>query len=255
MASHQTITDLYLIRHGQAVSNVEPVVGGMRGDTGLTALGREQAGRLRDRLAASGEIRADVLIASSLPRARETAEIVAPAFGLPIRFDDEVQELRVGEADGMTIEEHKAAHGWVDLEDEPLRPIAPGGEGWGQFVLRASVALERITREHRGKTVVIVTHGGVIDVSFVHFFGMSALRVPPAGFLTRNTSLTQWQEEPHRAGKRWRLVRYNDDAHLADQERGAWLRWEDFDAKAKAERAASEKPAVPVPTEEPPAGA
>ena len=35
-------TELYLIRHGEAVANVEPIIGGMRGDTGLTDLGREQ---------------------------------------------------------------------------------------------------------------------------------------------------------------------------------------------------------------------
>ena len=34
-------TDLYLIRHGEAVANVEPIIGGMRGDVGLTELGRK----------------------------------------------------------------------------------------------------------------------------------------------------------------------------------------------------------------------
>ena len=33
------MTHLYLIRHGEAVSNVEPIIGGMRGDTGLSPLG------------------------------------------------------------------------------------------------------------------------------------------------------------------------------------------------------------------------
>jgi len=82
------VTHLYLIRHAEAVSNVEPIIAGMRGDTGLTAHGVAQAERLRDRLAA-GEIAADVLIASTLPRAQQTAEIIAPALGLPIIWDDE----------------------------------------------------------------------------------------------------------------------------------------------------------------------
>ncbi len=96
-------TNLYLIRHGEAVVNVKPIVGDMRGDTGLTPLGVTQAERLRDRLAATGEISADVLIASTMPRARQTAEIIAPALGLPILWDDDVQEMRSGEADGMTL--------------------------------------------------------------------------------------------------------------------------------------------------------
>ena len=66
-------------------------VAGPLGDEGLTERGRLQAARLRDRLAATGEIAADVLIASPLARARQTAEIIAPALALPIIFDDDVQ--------------------------------------------------------------------------------------------------------------------------------------------------------------------
>ena len=73
------MTHLYLIRHGESVANVQPIVAGMRGDVGLTERGVAQADRLRERLA-QGEIAADVLIASTLPRARQTAEIIAPAL-------------------------------------------------------------------------------------------------------------------------------------------------------------------------------
>ena len=86
MADSQ-MTNLYLIRHGEAHSNVNPVIGGMKGDQGLTPLGRAQAQRLRDRLMRSGEIKADVLIASDLPRAAQTAETIAPALRLPITWD------------------------------------------------------------------------------------------------------------------------------------------------------------------------
>ncbi|NCC33746.1 MAG: histidine phosphatase family protein, partial [Chloroflexia bacterium] len=98
------MTQLYLIRHGEAWANVQPILAGMQGDKGLTPRGVKQAERLRDRLA-HGELQADVLIASTLPRARQTAEIIQPALGLPIILDDEVQELRLGEADGMTNQE------------------------------------------------------------------------------------------------------------------------------------------------------
>ncbi len=129
-----SLTTLYLIRHGEAVSNVEPIVGGVRGDSGLTPRGVAQAERLRDRLAESHEIDADVLIASTMPRARQTAEIIAPALGLPIIFDDEVQEMRPGEADGLHVIEYRERFGIPDFEREPFRPLAPGGEGWAQFM-------------------------------------------------------------------------------------------------------------------------
>ena len=73
-------TQLYLIRHGESVANVEPIIGGMRGDAGLTDRGREQA-RLLQRLR-SEKLHADQLYASTLPRAWETADYVARALRL-----------------------------------------------------------------------------------------------------------------------------------------------------------------------------
>lgn len=235
------MTHLYLIRHGEAVANVQPIIAGMKGDSGLTERGRAQAERLRDRLARTALIAADVLIASTLPRARETAEIIQPALNLPIIFDDEVQELRIGEADGMSNSAAWAKFGVPDFDAEPLRPIAPGGESWGAFTLRVSKALTRITTEHADKTIVIVCHGGVIDCSFIHFFQMPSLVLPPTDFHTRNTSITHWEKVGRRSRSLWRLNSYNDIEHLHDVGVTESVRWEDVEPT---------HPANPVPTEE-----
>lgn len=231
-------THLYFVRHGQAVVNVTGAMGGPRGDTGLTMLGRAQAVRLRDRLS-TGEIRADILLASSLPRARETADIVAPALGLPVLLDDELQELRVGpEADGLSKDEYTRRFGWTDIVVNPLTPVDPGGESWARFMLRVGETITRIAEEHRGKTVFIVCHGGVIDGSFVHFFGLNAHEFPRARFHTTNTSLTHWSchrrvtDDNQHGNWGWRLGCYNDTRHLSG-----------LDATAFS------PPAAPVPTE------
>ncbi|MFV9505366.1 MAG: histidine phosphatase family protein [Oscillochloridaceae bacterium umkhey_bin13] len=237
------MTHLYLIRHGEAWGNVQPIVAGMQGDKGLTPRGVAQAERLRDRLA-RGELKADVLIASTLPRARQTAEIIQPALDLPIIFDDEVQELMIGEADGMTNQEAWAKFGLPDFDGHPLREIAPGGDSWGSFMLRVGRALTRITTEHAGKTIVVVCHGGVIDGSFIHFFQMPSLIVPPTDFHTRNTSLTHWEQLERRGRLMWRLNSYNDIAHLHDIGAVESVRWEDTDLTGNGH------PASPVPTEE-----
>ena len=164
------MTDLYLIRHGEALGAVLDIIG----DTTLSPLGILQAERLRDRLAATGEIVANVLISSTFKRAKQTAEIIAPALNLPIVFDDEVQELRDGVDEGMHEEEYRAKYGEVNFRETPFRQVAPAGENWGQFVLRVSTALDRIVREYEGKSIVIVCHGGVIGVSFHYFLGMGA---------------------------------------------------------------------------------
>lgn len=209
------VTQLYLIRHGEAVSNVEPVIAGMQGDAGLTPLGVAQAERLRDRLAASGEVAADVLIASTLPRARQTAKIIAPALGLPIIWDDEVQELRPGEADGLSLAEYRERYGSPEYESDPFQPLAPAGESWASFLVRAAAALLRIARDYQDKRIVVVCHGGVIDASFQTFAEMNLLAPKRLDFDTRNTSITHWSRHQHGdLPPRWRLMRYNDAAHL-----------------------------------------
>ncbi|HZS86468.1 MAG TPA: histidine phosphatase family protein [Chloroflexota bacterium] len=211
-------THLYLIRHGEAECHLRGIVGGRRGDVGLSALGVRQAEALRDRLANHREIAADLLIASTLPRARQTAEIIAPALDLPIILDDEVRELDPGDADGMRYDEVERTFGTFDIERQFLRPFAPGAESWAQFMVRVATALDRLWYEHRGKSVAVVCHGGVIEGSFVYFFGLGSLSKPPAGFSTANTSITHWEyrEAAERMPAQWYLVRYNDAAHLRD---------------------------------------
>ncbi|NJP04676.1 MAG: histidine phosphatase family protein [Chloroflexaceae bacterium] len=239
------MTRLYLIRHGEAESNVTPIMGGMRGDTGLTARGRQQAQRLHDRLA-SGEIAVDVLIASTLPRARQTAEIIAPALKLEPHLTDDIQELRIGEADGMNIQDAWAQFGTPDFDRYPLRPIAPGGESWGQFMLRVGTALQRITEEHAGKAIMLVCHGGFIDGSFVYFFELPSLSLPKSGFYTHNTSITSWQQTRYDQSLRWRLVGYNDIAHLYGMDLYESLPW----TSTKTDDAEhDDHPSVPLPTE------
>jgi probable phosphoglycerate mutase len=208
------VEHLILIRHGEAEANVHQVVGGLRGDTGLTARGVMQATRLRERLA-KGEIRADALLASSLPRAAATAEIVAPALGLPVVLDDELQELRPGEADGLSLQEAAQRFGMPDFEGAPDRPVSPGGESWAAFMTRVARALDRVVEEHAGETVVLVTHGGFVDGAFVRFLGLGEGRYLPATFATRHTSITRWERRPRWDGRvAWRLLCFNDDAHL-----------------------------------------
>jgi len=234
------MTNLYLIRHAEALGAVHNIIG----DTALSPFGIMQAERLRERLAATGEIAADVLISSTFVRARQTAEIIAHALGLPVVLDDDVQELRDGVAEGMHVKEYRARYGEVNFRETPFRQVAPAGENWGQFVLRVGTALDRITSQYEGKTVVIVCHGGVIGVSFFYFFGIGTLQYPQAGFDTCNTSITRWAKR-FISGRpsRWRLVCYNDDMHLRDIESSVRIPWKAISARP-AEGA--EQPIVPL---------
>lgn len=204
-------TKLVLIRHGESVSTVSRRIGGHRTCGGLSPLGRQQAERLRDRLAATKELGADVLYSSQYPRARQTAEIIAPALGgLKILEDEGFGEHDPGEiCDGMSYEEFIATYGQHDWS-EPFAETFPGGETIAAFHFRVGRAMHGALTEHAGSTIVVACHGGVIDYLFRFL-----LRMPSTGAFqlhTLNTAITEFQHVlPHT----WRLGRYNDAAHLA----------------------------------------
>jgi probable phosphoglycerate mutase len=209
------LTELILVRHGESDVNVQRVLGGEVSCTGLSDLGRRQATALRERWEAGDAPAADVLYSSPLPRARETAEIINPALGdLPIKIEQDLEELRPGQADGMTFAEMQEQFGPFEYRSRPDKSMVLDVETRLTFFYRTSRALEKVVADNVGKTVVIACHGGVIDVAFRHL-----LDVAPQGMFdlwTINTSLTEFrvQDADDKRG-RWMLVRYNDHAHLS----------------------------------------
>lgn len=212
-------THLVLVRHGEAVCNVSGVCGGRIGCEGLTDRGRHQVEALRDRLLATGELAgADALYASILPRAIETAELLAPALAArgadgepgpipPVGVDCGLCELHPGEADGLTWDVFSERFATIDWDVDPGQPIAPGGESWTGFVNRVSATLDVLAARHPGQLVVAACHAGVVEASLL-------AKLPVAGGLagarlqlrTRHASMTSWEIE----GEHWRLLAYND---------------------------------------------
>jgi probable phosphoglycerate mutase len=194
---------------------VDRIVGGALGDQGLSPLGVRQCEALRDRLARTKELDpVEAVVSSTLRRAFESAEIVAPALGVTaddiVRAED-LSELNPGLGDGLHWEEFARRYGAPDMRGDPYLRMAPGGESIAEFQLRAGRALARVAGEHAGETVVIACHGGIVDTAMVTLLG-----IPRFGtytrFQTANASLTEWVLED--GAPCWTLVRYNDAAHL-----------------------------------------
>ena len=85
----------YLVRHGEAENNVRHILNSapVQKEYTLTNQGREQATKTAEYLAT---VQADVLYSSPILRAKETAEIIAEATGLPILFDNRLWEIGMG---------------------------------------------------------------------------------------------------------------------------------------------------------------
>ncbi len=203
-------TTIVLIRHGESNVTVNRVIGGYRTCSGLSELGRRQAARLRERLETTLELAPDVLISSNFARAIETAEAISPAFGDPsIQIEPGFGEHDPGpEIDGMTFSDYVERFGTPNWSD-PDVDIFPGGETIAAFHARVGSALATTLDTHRGRSILIACHGGVIDATFRHL-----LRTASTGGFelhTLNTSITEFASAE--SGE-WRLKRYNDAAHL-----------------------------------------
>ena len=208
-------TRLILVRHGESVAQAEGVVGGPKTCRGLSDLGRRQVEALRDRWIRKG-MTADVLLSSTLPRAVETAELLSEALGglIPELVED-LCEIIPGECDGMTWDDFEEQFRGGDYRWDPFNPLAPGGESWVEFQDRASRTIAAIVEQLEGRTIVAAVHGGIIDGSMVHFLGLPN----DAGHVLQsmNSSVTEWvHTEPRSNWNRggWRLLRFNDHAHL-----------------------------------------
>jgi 2,3-bisphosphoglycerate-dependent phosphoglycerate mutase len=210
-------TRLVTVRHGESNVTVNRLIGGVRTCSGLSDLGRRQAERLANRWMETTEIVADLLISSDFPRAIETAEIIQPALGPTVAQTAFEQLSGFGEhdpgpdIDGMSFAAYVERFGTPDWSGDPHVEIFPGGETTFEFHQRVESAFDELLARHAGSCIVIACHGGVIDAVL-----RKLLTAPMTGGFesyTLNTSITEFVG-PTSPGGVWRLVRYNDAAHL-----------------------------------------
>lgn len=206
------VTRFLYVRHGESKSTVARTIGGPRTCGGLSPLGVQQAERLRDRWKDAPEFVPDVVVASHFPRARETAQIVAEAFGSPeVVVDDGFGEHDPGvDCDGMTMDDFVDRFGIGAWEDDPFGVTFPGGETLAEFQFRVGRTVRRFQDERPGQTILVFCHGGVIDAVL-----RQALKTAPTGGFSINTLNTSVTELILGRPNMWTLRRYGDSAHLA----------------------------------------
>lgn len=212
-------TRIVLVRHGQSQAQDRRFVGGHDGCTGLSDLGRRQAGALASRLAESRELAGTTaLYASVMARAVETAQILAPALGdLEVRPECAFCESHPGtEADGLSWDEFNQRWPPAAQEWTPQTRRDPGSESYEEMRVRVTGRLDALAERHEGETVVVACHGGVVMHSMFRW-----LELDPLGNRTRawlnpvNSSITEWRLAEHPYGRSGvELVRFNDHGHL-----------------------------------------
>ncbi len=211
---------LYLIRHGQSFVNLKEWEQG-NVDVGLTELGQRQAAAL-GRWLPEQVPAVDAIYASTMARARETALAAAAPYGehmvAGIVYDDRLRELGNNRHDHTPFPSDAlptlTAEYWST--QRPFSPIVVMDEDLGEtymhFRTRVGLFIEQIAERHRGQTVLVVCHGGVVDAAFDHIFNIGPWR--RCEIWCHNTSITHFEFVEHPSREVWRLHFHNRVEHL-----------------------------------------
>ncbi|MDQ4075922.1 MAG: histidine phosphatase family protein [Chloroflexota bacterium] len=210
---------LYLIRHGQSYINLTDWDRGNL-DEGLTELGQRQA-RALGRWLPTLVPEIDAIYASTMARARETAEEVAKAYNQDIRFDDRLRELGNNRLDHTPWPSENLPQQFSDYwaSERPFSPITPEvehGETFMHFRTRVGMFIEDLVQRHENETVVVVCHGGVLESAFDHIFNVGPWR--RAEVWMHNTAVTHFEYIAIPRRETWRLHFHNRVDHLLELE-------------------------------------
>ena len=195
-----------MIRHGQSTWNSEHRIQGQL-DPPLSDKGRRQAERVGQRIA--GRHFAG-FYSSDLKRAFETAQAIEAATGLQAEPMAGLREIFLGEWEGLRTDDlaQRFPEAWASWTDEPDWDLVPGGEGAALFETRVAAALDEILSRHAQGDVVVVTHGGVIQIALHRVIGRPSRGLFP--FKIQNASISVIE----RRDGRMVIGGVNDTSHL-----------------------------------------
>ena len=160
------MTRLLLIRHAEPDEDARGRCYG-RLDVGLSPTGIASAERLAESLR---PVQLDAVYVSPRLRAVQTAT----ALGGNRTVDDRLRELDFGQFEGRTYDEIEREQpeffrSWMET---PTLVRFPGGESYAELRERVAAAVDEIVAANDGRTVALVSHGGVIRAALAVALGL-----------------------------------------------------------------------------------
>jgi broad specificity phosphatase PhoE len=213
---------LYFVRHGESVANASDRAGATRPQNAdsLSERGWEQARHLGRRLDGVG---LELIVASEMRRAQETAQGIAELLDLPIETDPDLHEVRQSDAFYAASPDFgdTATLHWMPAADPDFAP--DGAESFNAIVARVKRVQARLAHEAEEHRILAVSH-----YNFLHFFlgvtmfgdEFSPRHVVPLHMAGHaNTGITIFERRAHRVMDGvdlpgWILTTWNDQAHL-----------------------------------------
>ena len=203
-----TITRFCLVRHGETDWNAERRLQGHT-DIDLNARGLAQAEQMA-RAIKRINLAFDVLYTSDLQRAAKTAKAIEDLFATSAITSVGLRERHLGALQGLTTDEAPQLEPdlWRSHLSRNITEELRGGESIQQFADRISTALEKIREQYLGKTVLLISHGGALDMMYriasnQPLDAAKAVAVP-------NASLNWISHD----GQSWKVDGWADTSHL-----------------------------------------
>ena len=197
------VQQVFLVRHGETDYNVQRRWQGIL-PIGLNNTGRSQAQALADHFQARN-IPIGEVYCSDLPRALETAQIIARPYELDVQLDERLREINVGIFQGLIGNEvsEKYPKEFAAWKTGDMDYVVPQGESRFQLQQRVGSAYFEIIEKANSENVVIVSHGGTLRFLLRRLFESDSSGFP-------NTSLTTIAYDD----LSWRLVEVAATPHL-----------------------------------------
>jgi len=199
-------TRIIAVRHGETAWNVDTRIQGHM-DIALNATGHLQAGRLAQALADEA---IDTIYASDLQRAWQTAQAIAQACQSPLAAVQGLRERSFGVFEGQTHADIEATWPQDAQQWRQRDPFwaPPGGESLTAMRERILAAASTLAEQHLGGQIVLVAHGGVMDM--LHRLATGQELQAPRTWLLGNATINRllWTPEG------FTLVGWADSGHL-----------------------------------------
>jgi uncharacterized phosphatase len=171
----KNLTTIYIVRHGETEWNAAGRIQGGMADSPLTETGKKQAAEIREKFKS---VHFDALFSSDLLRAKHTAEIIALERQLVVNTTNLIRERMYGKFEGRLAHEYQQENKEIfekirvlEWKERRKMKVLEDLETEEGLCNRMIIFMREIAATYTGKTVLVVSHGGIMRVFLSHILG------------------------------------------------------------------------------------